>query len=366
MAPTEAFIPAFGNRPDALVGREDVISAFREGLDGSPGNRNRAMMLIGQRGMGKTALLMEMADVAEASEFVTASVLADERMLDEAIHLIQIKGARYVKGRAKGVKSVNASALGFSVGLTFSDNVAKNHGFRIKLSLLCDELAKAGRGVLILVDEVQAGTSEMRELAAAYQHLVGERKNIAIVMAGLPSAISDVLNDDILTFLNRAYKQEIGPLSLSEISVYYASVFHRRGKQINAKLLESAVLATRGYPYLLQLIGYYLLKYTAGAKRIKEEVVELSIHSAKRDLIESIYKPALKPLSEKDLAFLRAMSEDETSSAIADVRQRLGESQAMAQQYRARLIASGVIAPTGRGKLEYTLPYLREYLSGEL
>jgi hypothetical protein len=37
-----------------------------------------------------------------------------------------------------------------------------------------------------------------------------------------------------------------------------------------------------------------------------------------------------------------------------------------AQQTRRRLIGAGVIAADGPGRVTYTLPYLREFLRGEL
>jgi DNA-binding IclR family transcriptional regulator len=64
------------------------------------------------------------------------------------------------------------------------------------------------------------------------------------------------------------------------------------------------------------------------------------------------------------MEFLRAMAQDDGVSAIADVRRRLGASHATAQQYRARLIAAGLVAPERRGELSFTLPYLGEYLQG--
>jgi hypothetical protein len=366
MALPEMFSPAFGNRPTELVGRDAILSDFITGLKGSPGNRNRAALIIGQRGMGKTAIILEIAEIAETMGFVAASALANERMLDEILQLIQLGGAKYVKKDNRKVTGVNVGALGFSVGLSFSEEVEANYGFRVKLSLLCDALEKQGKGIVILVDEIQHTSPEMRELAATYQHLVGAKKNIAIAMAGLPSSISEVLNDEVLTFLNRAYKAELEPLPLSEISVYYASVFSELKKSISAPLLQEAVKATRGYPYLLQLIGYYLLSYTGTKTAITGETVKLAIGSAKHDLIANVYKPALKPLSRMDIDFLAAMSEDDEYSAIADVKNRMGASAATVQQYRARLIEAGVVAPVKRGELTYTIPYMKDYFRGEL
>jgi ATP-dependent Clp protease ATP-binding subunit ClpA len=56
------FLPAFGNRPAHIVGRDEVIADFLDGLGQSVGHRKRASILIGQRGTGKTALLLEFAD----------------------------------------------------------------------------------------------------------------------------------------------------------------------------------------------------------------------------------------------------------------------------------------------------------------
>ena len=53
------FSPAFGNRPSHLVGQQNVISSFLEGLEQSPGSRERATVLLGQRGSGKTVLLFD-------------------------------------------------------------------------------------------------------------------------------------------------------------------------------------------------------------------------------------------------------------------------------------------------------------------
>lgn len=59
-----------------------------------------------------------------------------------------------------------------------------------------------------------------------------------------------MLNDDILTLLNRAYKVYLEPLPFGEISVAYASEFERQKKTIASEVLDEAVLAAKGYPYL--------------------------------------------------------------------------------------------------------------------
>jgi hypothetical protein len=59
------------------------------------------------------------------------------------------------------------------------------------------------------------------------------------------------------------------------------------------------------------------------------------------------------------------MAQDDGPSRIADIRARLDVSVNYASQHRLRLIAAELIEPTGRGSVDFALPYLREYLRNE-
>jgi hypothetical protein len=360
------FLPAFGSRPHPLIGREILVDQFLDGLTRPPGHPLRASFYLGQRGMGKTALLLELAAQANERDYVVARVTANERMLVEIIQTIQADGEGYIPKKKKGIKGISAGALGFSFGLTFTDDTERKYGFRIKLSMLADALAEQGKGILILVDEVQASGEYMRELATTFQHLIGEEKNVVIAMAGLPHAISAVLNDEVLTFLNRANRVWLDFIPLPVIRLYYSKCFSRLDKDIEPSSLEKAVRATRGYPYLLQLVGYYILEYTDEAKEISAAIVDEAIETSRQALIENVHKTCLKPLSEKDLAFLEAMAKEGDESRMADIAKRLNASNSFAQQYRKRLIETGVVTSEKRGWLKFTIPYLGDYLRNSL
>ena len=137
MSDQSIFRPSFGNRPDRIVGRENVIEDFARGLSRHPGSRERARLLIGQRGMGKTVLLLEMADRAHANEFVTARTTCGPSMLDNILDLLQRNGSPFVSEKRQPVKGFSAGALGFSFGLTFTDEVRESYGFRVKLEMIC-------------------------------------------------------------------------------------------------------------------------------------------------------------------------------------------------------------------------------------
>lgn len=132
------FSPSFGNRPSYLVGRETVISTFISGLEQEPGNRDRAMLMLGQRGSGKTVLLWELADRARKLGFVVATpTVASEDMLERIVEKIQEAGEPYVnKRRIPKLTSGSLSVFGFSAGLEFTRDVQETKSFQFKLTQL--------------------------------------------------------------------------------------------------------------------------------------------------------------------------------------------------------------------------------------
>jgi len=363
---TTVFSPTFGYRPKYIVGRDKEVSEFMDSIADAPGHPNRATFFIGQRGMGKTVLLLELAERSRAAGFIVVRVVAGETMLDDIIEGLQIAGERHMEDRKKPVKSVSAGAFGFSVGFTFTDEIRKNFGFNTKLSLLCEALEKRKKGVLFLIDEIQASTTEIRVFATTYQHLVGEGRNVAVAMAGLPNAISSVLNDKILTFLNRACKVDLNPLQIADVSACYAKALSDLEIEFDAKTLDAAAFATNGYPYLLQLVGYHMLKFLNGESKLTQTMVELAITSSKRALASDVILPCLNPLSAEDKRFLKAMAIDNNESRVLDIRDRLHAGKSHVQTYRRRLIEAGLIHSPSRGMVAFSIPYLGQYLRGEI
>lgn len=106
------FVPAFGNRPARIVGREHMVQSLLDGLNKRIGSRERCTLLLGQRGMGKTALLLEVASRARQQDWITARVSAGLSMLDDIIDAIQVEGTQYLQNRSSQieVRTLRASA----------------------------------------------------------------------------------------------------------------------------------------------------------------------------------------------------------------------------------------------------------------
>jgi predicted transcriptional regulator len=79
-------------------------------------------------------------------------------------------------------------------------------------------------------------------------------------------------------------------------------------------------------------------------------------------MADNVYKAVLNPLSTADIRFLKAMAQDDGPSRIGDIQKHMGESQAYTQVYRRRLLESGTVASEQRGELNFTMPFMAEYL----
>ena len=355
------FSPAFGNRPTYLVGRELVLDGLIAGLDSMPGSKERSTVLLGQRGSGKTVLLWELADRAAEMGYVVASpTIVSDGMLARIVEKVQDSGGRYVSDVPR-VAGGSIGAFGFEVGLEFSREVQETKSDQFKLTQLVRKLTEQGHGVLILVDELQANSQDVRELVTVYQELIGEGLNVALVMAGLPGAVSATLNDKVLTFLNRAKKVTLSALPTMDIEAFYANAFDELGVGASSAQVRRAAEAAQGSPYMMQLVGHGVV-LRAAEDRLDDDALEAAVASAEEEFETDVCETTLAALSEMDVRFLRAMAQDGADSSTTEIADRLGVTTDYGQKYRKRLIDAGVIEPCGWGRVRICVPLLKGHL----
>ncbi len=357
------FSPSFGNRPSYLVGRENLVSDILMGLDMKPGSRERAVVLLGQRGMGKTVLLWEIADHARDKGFIVATpTAASSDMLDRMIEKLQDDAERVIKNKKAKLSGASMGALGFSAGFQFTREVQESKSFQYKLTQLARRLTAQGHGILLLVDELQANSEEIRQLVVAYQEIIGEGLNVALIMAGLPKAVSATLNDKVLTFLNRASKKEVGALPSGDIDAFLMRSFKALGIGLVEEDRRRVTDFIAGSPYLLQLVGHHLAIRANDDGTLDKEAFDSALVVAQEEFENDICKTTLAALSETDEAFLTAMVRTGKPYKIAKIAAHLNVTPDYAQKYRKRLIDAGVIEASGRGEVAFAVPYLASYL----
>lgn len=359
------FHPSFGVSPPLLVGRDQLLEDFAEALEDGPGSAGRATLYTGARGAGKTVMLNAVEDRAKAAGWLVISETASPGFIGRLVrqHLPRLLATfdpDAVRRRLSGLTApLDAGGVTWS---TLEAHVVEA-GLRNQIELLTDLLAEGATGLLITLDEIHRNQiGELRELATTIQHAFREERELAFVGAGLASSISDVTGDEVLTFLRRAERHVLGSVGRRDVERALREPIETAGRQVSDDALSIMVHGTRGYPFLIQLVGAQTWRLHPDITEISADDATRGVSNALRRLGSLVYEPALADTSAIDRSFLLAMAQDDGPSKMADIQRRLGVDVRYASQYRLRLIAAELVEPVRRGYVDFALPYLREYL----
>lgn len=359
MVLTNPFKPTAGMTPPVLMGRETVIQDFTDGLLEGPGSPGRLMRITGPRGSGKTVLLTELGEIAQARGWRVVDVVSDEDVCDSVVRQLR----RTV--RPKNVK-VNASLPFVSAEVDFG-GLPDDATFREVLEHAVRNLTERGAGLLITLDEAQnVDRSAMSTIASCVQLLIRERQNIAFVFAGITTGVLDLLNNKSLTFLRRARSEELASIPVDEVAEALRETIERSGMSIGNAALVRAAEATEGYAYLTQLVGYDIWRVARRHVEASTEVtlkdVEQGVQMANSEYNSAVLDTALADLSRPAIEYLLAMCEDEKASSTGAIAERLGRRTGDANTYRRILISRQIIESTATGYVAFSMPRMREYL----
>ncbi|MCL2249183.1 MAG: ATP-binding protein [Oscillospiraceae bacterium] len=353
------FNPAFGLRPKQFIGRDDITDEFFRSLVNSD-NPWRTTLIVGVRGSGKTSILSDIQLRLKETNAIVVTTSPDEDFLNRILGQIYTQLPKSVINKLPKIKNISVS-LSVSVGFENStDNLPFTNTFDYQITQMLQSLKKGKTHVVFLIDESQKHTAEIRTFISTYQQLIMKEFPISLVMAGLPEVISDVLNDDVLTFLRRANRVDLENIDLNLVKADYRNVFRRSGFNACEHLVNDAAEATQGFPYLIQLIGYYLWENLE--HQFDGDVLEQSLIESKSRLFKNIHQLVFDSLSNMDRDFIFSMAKDAGHSKIQNILNRLDKNKNYITQYRSRLISKGVIKPSGHGLIAFTFPYMREFL----
>ena len=201
--------------------------------------------------------------------------------------------------------------------------------------------------MLITIDEATS-TPRMREFAAQFQIYLRKDYNIFLLMTGLYENVNELQNEKALTFLYRAPKMVMSPLSATMIAEKYASVFH-----LSQKEAAEMAKATKGYAYAFQLLGYLCFK----RKRPYTEV--MTEYDAA--LEQYVYEKMWNELSQTDQTVLCAMAST-SETKVEKIQEAADMTSSSFSVYRDRLIKRGLIRQTKYAHVDFSLPRFREFV----
>ncbi|PTT70777.1 ATP-binding protein [Arthrobacter sp. HMWF013] len=356
------FRPTAGATPPDLVGRGGVLDEFAYGLRIGSGAPGLLTIFTGARGIGKTVMLGAAEDLALASGWAVVSETATGGFLGrigEAMRRLTNELGAGPTGRRVTALSV----AGFAVTTQLAPD--EQVDWRVRGSELLRLLAQRGTGLVITVDEIHAADrTEISQLAADVQHFIRDGLPIGLIFAGLPAAVSDLLNEGVATFLRRADRIDLHAASIAEVERSFTETFEGAGKTLGSDLARTAAEATGGYPFLIQLVGYYLWQEAEKSpKGLDAAAVDRAATAARRRNERVVIEAALSTTSGRDRDFLQAMAEDPGPSSTTDIGKRTGMRPNAVGNYRTRLLDAGLIETAGHGLVDFAIPGLREYLT---
>ncbi|WP_418722140.1 AAA family ATPase [Enorma sp.] len=359
MMKTNPFKPTAGAEPPVLVGRDTILKDFEIGIEEGVGAPGRLMRITGPRGSGKTVLLTELGDIARQHDWHVVDVTATDHLpelicrrlekTDEIDYSVELD-LMVVKAKAQKDSSQKL------------EDVYEVMGHAVR------KLTKEGKGLLVTIDEVQdASVEDIREIAVAVQHLIRERLNIAFVFAGLTAGVMSLLGEDGPTFLRRAYPEELDTIPVDEVATAFHATFEKNGVHIDEDALAEAAEATAGYAYLIQLVGYYVwrsaqVRTGASIRSISMEDVRSGVVTARREFERTVLETAIARLPRTAMEYLLVMAENRLASSTGEIAERMGVSASSLTATRKMLVSRQLIEPTARGYVDFSIPFLREYL----
>lgn len=169
-----------------------------------------------------------------------------------------------------------------------------------------------------------------------------------MLMTGLYEQIRNLQNEKSLTFLYRAPKIELKPLSMNGMANNYQEVF----AITEAEAMEMARF-TMGYSYAFQVLGYLKFRTDASLRQIIPEFDEI--------MEEYSYEKIWEEMSARDreIAVLLARN---GKMKVRDIIKETGLTSSSFSTYRRRLSKGGIISVQEYGYCDLCLPRFKEII----
>ena len=317
------FSLTFGKEPLSLINRnlqnEEIIASFK-----ADNPDFQVCMITGVRGSGKTVAMTTIANSLRKDEHWLVVDLNPERDLLNTL-AAELSNNKGIVDYLRNAQINNISAFGFGIGISQTRDIKD---VTVLLNVIFEELTKENKKLLVTIDEITANQN-VKEFISQFQIFIRKNYNVFLLMTGLYENIYDLQNEKSLTFLYRAPKIELKPLSIPLIMQKYKEIFALEDKEALAM-----AKVTEGYPFAYQVLGYLCFKNQTSYENV--------IFEFDSCLEEYVYEKIWSELSNMDKVILSAMAKI-TSTKVADIRNVIDMDSNNFNVYRKRLLRKGIV-----------------------
>lgn len=342
-------------------------------------------MLLGLRGVGKTVLLNQFAEMASNLKYqaIQIEVPDDQRLaqhLAPALKstLVQLSGAAKARelvtkawGALRGFASAFTVSIGDVVGIEVKGPEGADTGnLEIDLPDLLATVGQAARAaetvVVILLDEVQyLGQEDLSALIVAIHKICQGNLPVLLFGAGLPQVAG--LAGDAKSYAERLFHYpNVGQLLPEAAGDAIRKPLEEQGVAIRDAALQGIVDATHGYPYFLQEWGKHAWNI-ASSSPIDEEDVEKASIEATASLDGSFFKVRYDRLAPSEKDYLCAMATlGRGPYRSGDIAKLLGRDVKSFGPVRASLIKKGMVWSPTHGEMAFSVPLFDEFMKRQM
>lgn len=259
-----------------------------------------------------------------------------------------------------------AGAWSAGVGVEAAEGYADQANLSMDLTNVFLALGEAaterGRGVVLLLDEIQfLSTGQFEALIEALHKVIQRKLPITLVGAGLPQIAE--FAGDAKSYAERLFKfPRIGNLSPQDTAAALQRPAQIEGASFSPDALQRAHEITGGYPYFLQELGYAVWTVADGPQVEAGDVDDAEPgYEAKLD--SSFFRVRLDRTTELQRAYLRAMAQlGAAPQKAADVAELMGRTSMNLGPTRAELINMGLLYSPQHGYAAFTVPHFDRYI----
>ena len=378
------YSPGAGTLPPELAGRDVLRDQVRISLARLRiGRAAKSVLILGLRGVGKTVLLDQMRNDAEAEGMNTVRAEAPENRSLPAVLAPQLRlallrlsrvlaakdlahrGLRALAGFAKGLKmKYHDIEVGFD--LDPEPGLADNGELEGDLTALLEVVGRAaqsaGTVVVLFIDELQyLAEDQFAALITALHRCAQSNLPVTVVGAGLPQLRG--LAGHAKSYAERLFDfPMIGALTDSEAKLAIQKPARDEGIEFTPEALTEILLQTRGYPYFLQEWGKHSWE-VAERSPITDTDVRAASVQAIAALDESFFGVRFDRLTPVEKKYLRAMAElGPGPHRSGDIANAMGGPVSKFAPLRQSLIVKGMIWSPSHGDTAFTVPLFDQFM----
>ncbi len=341
MAKNNPFCLSFGKEPDRFVDRAEAYSQITDTFNSISPSSN-CYLIMGVRGIGKTVLLSTISnEFRNTDDWIVISLNPGRDLL------AMLAAGLYEDARLQKYfidASLNLTKFGIGAEIR---KVPPISDIQIAIEKMIRIVNDKGKRVLITIDDVTKN-NDVISFASAFQDLISKRMQIYLLMTGLYENIYNLQRDKRCSFLLRAERVVLKPLSIIGMKNQYQQTF----RCTDEEALRMASF-TKGYSYAFQVLGYIMWD--------KECSLEEAIPAFDERMSNYCYEKIWEDLSDREKEIIALLAQN-GEMKTADIISRIGANDKSYSVQRDRLLKKGVVDSNSHGRLSLILPRFDEFI----